>query len=84
MSVHLKTLEDYVSIACQLHCTSLTNREACLRMLTDLDNTVIGMAMWIEQRKKELRQTKRRSFAKDGAPLDEGVACQAGRSFESR
>ena len=53
-------------------------------MLTDLDNTVIGMAMWVEQCKKELRQTKRGSFAKDGVPLDGAVACQAGRSFESR
>lgn len=84
MSVHLKTLEDYVSIASQLRCISLTNREAWLRMLTDLDNTVIGMAMWIEQRKKELRQTKRRVLAKDEVSLDEAVACQAGRSFEPR
>lgn len=84
MSVHLKTLEDYVSIACQLHCISLTNREAWLRMLTDLDNTVIGMAMWIEQHRKELRQTKRRTFTKDEVSLDVTVACQTRRSFESR
>lgn len=84
MSVHLKTLEDYVSIACQLHCISLTNREAWLRMLTDLDNTVIGMAMWVEQRKKELRQTKRRTFTKDEVSLDAAAARQTGRSFESR
>lgn len=84
MSVHLKALEDYVSIACQLHCISLTNREAWLRILTDLDNTVIGMAMWIEQRKKELRQTKRRTFTKDEVSLDAAIACQTGRSFEPR
>lgn len=84
MSVHLKTLEDYVSIACQLHCISLTNREAWLRMLTDLDNTVIGMAMWIEQHKKELHQTKRRTFTKDEVPLDAAIACQTGRPFEPR
>ena len=84
MSVHLKTLEDYVSIACQLRCISLTNREAWLRMLTDLDNTVIGMAMWIEQHRKELRQTKRRTFTKDKVSLDAAAAYQTGRSFESR
>lgn len=48
MSVHLKTLEDYVSIACQLHCISLTNREAWLRMLTAIDNEVMSLAIWLE------------------------------------
>ena len=84
LSVKLKVLEDLVG--CGYQCRSVTkqSREAWLRMLTDLDNTVISMTMWIEQRKKELRQTKRRTFTKDEVSLDAAAVYQTGRSFESR
>ena len=52
LSVKLKVLEDLVSCGYQFRSVTKQSCEAWLRMLTDLDNTVIDMAMWIEQRKK--------------------------------
>ena len=58
ISVSLKTLEDLVTISCDKKFISIRNRDAWLRQLTELDDVVIGLAMWLEKSVKIKQDTK--------------------------
>ena len=53
LSVKLKTVEDYVMIAYYQHHITARNRDAWIRMLTEVDNLAIGIAMWLEKKNQK-------------------------------
>lgn len=46
MSAKVKTIEDLVQIACHKRCITIQNRQAWLRKLTEIDDAVVGIAMY--------------------------------------
>lgn len=55
VSCKLKTIEDHVEISCRKRYISLKNRDAWIRQLANIDNVVIGIAMWLESQEKAKR-----------------------------
>lgn len=55
MSCKLKTIEDHVEISCRKRYISIRNRDAWIKQLIHIDDTVIGIAMWLEKQAKEKR-----------------------------
>ena len=55
MSCKLKTVEDHVEISCRKRYISLKNRDVWIRQLTNIDDVVIGIAMWLESQEKAKR-----------------------------
>lgn len=55
VSCKLKTIEDHVEISCRKRYISLKNRDAWTRQLTNIDDVVIGIAMWLESQEKAKR-----------------------------
>lgn len=53
MSCKLKTIEDHVEISCRKRYISVRNRDAWIKKLIHIDDTAIGIAMWIEKQARE-------------------------------